>query len=511
MADRVIPLPSARTRAAMSWLAALLCAATLLHRAFHQFDNKPDDPPERRRADGNQGHAQIDFGGQWLMGRMLVAGRGHEMYHRQAQWAELWRAFPVESEAPSQRAGALPPREEHQRHDAENLMRWFMGADPPGWKRLGGAACAPFAVLPNPLAGFALERAAAAAVSPELVAELSAPAVGGPLYPPVHALLYAPLGALDPRPAYRTFQVLSVLCVFVAALGVKLLSGGRVWCSVAALALFLYPGTRAALDLGQNAPLTLAVVVWGWALAARGRAAAGGALWGLLAFKPVWAAALFLVPLLMRKWRFCAAMLGTGAVLGALTLPLVGVQQWLHWLKNGREATALYATNENWIDLSRDLQGLPRRALHDFTKPEAERESPRTAWLARGLWGMVLVGTAAVYLWRGDRTRATGLSTGFLFLGAYLTCFHFMYYDALVSAAALAVLFVSPDARRSGLAWACVWAAFAFENGLNALNWEFAVGGWQFDTGVRFPYDTFALLALWAWAGAKLARGGATR
>lgn len=501
MAHRVTTLLSAQVRAALCWLAALACGASLAHRAFHARD---DD----ERGDGNSGHAQIDFGGQWLMGRLLLTGRGHEVYHRQVQWAELRRAFPVRREAPSQSAWVKPPRDASERHDDENLMFWFMGTDPPAWKHLGGAMCAPLAVPPNPLAGFAHERAAVAAVSPELVAKLNEPAIGGPLYPPAHALLYAPLGALDPQPAYRAFQLLSVLFVYAAALGIKALTGGRVWCSVAALALFLYPGTRGALDLGQNATLTLAIVVWGWALAARGYWRAGGAVWGLLAFKPVWGLALFLVPLLMRKWRFCAAMVGTGAVLGALTLPLVGLQSWFDWLKVGGEASALYKTNEAWIDLSRDVQSLPRRALHDFEKPAAERDTARSAGLARGLWLFVLAGTAGVYLWRGDRTRPTGLSAGFAFLGGYLSCFHFMYYDALISAAALAVLFGAREARRSWFAWACVAVCFAFENALNALKWQFAFGGVTFDTGVRFPWDTFALLALWAWAGAKLLRRG---
>jgi arabinofuranan 3-O-arabinosyltransferase len=482
MADRVISLSSARVRAALCWCAALACGASLTHRALHARDDSA-------RADGNGGHAEIDFGGQWLMGRLLVAGRGPDLYSRHAQWAELRRAYPEPG-------------------DAERLMHWFMGADAPEWKQLGGAACAPLAVPSHPLVGFARARAAEAAVSPDLVARLNARAVGGPLYPPVHALLYAPLGALDPQPAYRAFQVLSALCVFVAALGVKALTGGRVWCSVAALLLFLYPGTRGALDLGQNSVLTLAIVVWGWALAARGRWGAGGAVWGLLAFKPVWGVALVLVPLLMRRWKFCAAMAGTGIALAALALPFVGAHSWFDWLRNGREASAVYTTDENWIDLSRDLQSLPRRALHDFAKPAAERDTARAAGLARGLWLSVLVGTVAVYLWRGAPARPTGLSAGFAFLGGYLSCFHFMYYDALISAAALFVLSAAREARRSRFAWACVAVGFAFENALNALRWEVAVAGVRFDTTVRFPWDTFALLALWAWAAARLVRRG---
>jgi arabinofuranan 3-O-arabinosyltransferase len=52
-------------------------------------------------------------------------------------------------------------------------------------------------------------------------------------------------------------------------------------------------------------------------------------VWGLLAFKPVWALAFFLVPLVTRRWRTCLAMAGTGAALALTTVPFVGWQCWL--------------------------------------------------------------------------------------------------------------------------------------------------------------------------------------
>src|SRR5581483_2105983 len=162
--------------------------------------------------------------------------------------------------------------------------------------------------------------------------------------------------------------------------------------------------------------ISLAVLALGWALAVRGRDTAGGLVWGLLAFKPVWGAAFVLAPLLMRRWRFCLAMALTGAALCLATLPFVGVQAWFDWLAVGKEAAALYNVNEKWINLSRDLQGLPRRALHDFSLPEARRDTALAAALAWGLWGVVFGGTVVVSLWRGDRREPTGLAAGFLFL-----------------------------------------------------------------------------------------------
>jgi hypothetical protein len=444
-------------------------------------------------------------------------------------------------------------------------MNWFMGRDPDEWKTIGGAAVAPLAQPAGgtPLVAVAREKAAADRVTPEVAAKVNEPAIGGPLYPPVHALFYAPLGAVDnPQRAYRIFQFFCVLLVPVAGLGVKVLTRGRIWWSVATLCILLFPGLRGGLDLGQNPILSLCIVVWGWALASRGYNVAGGMVWGLFAFKPVWAAAFFLVPLLMRRWRFCLAMVLTGAAFGLLTLPFVGIDSWFHWLKVGTEANELYKVNENWIHLSRDLQGVPRRVLLDFTKPETERKSRLIDALALGLWGSVLAATVVVYLLRGDRTRPTGLSAGFLFLGAYLTCLHFMYYDVLLAAAVLAVLFADPKsflrtktfavepaptepavpadrglhppaapakplgARMLGYVnsfpLTVVMALFILENSLSGMELEATVGIRYYatpatdgttgarvprlhaDTGARYPLDTFLLLALWGWCGWRL-------
>ncbi len=528
-------------------------------RAWQSFDDPPHLPPQQRRADGNSGHAQIDFGGQWVMGRMLATGHGRELYHRQRQWTIVRQAYPVTDESPLQRTATLS-REESSRHDAENLMSWFMGCDPPEWRRVGGAVVLPLAQSPlgPPLGAIVWEAAAHAALTPEVIAAVNAPAIGGPLYPPVHALFYAPLGMIEsPRRAYHLFQVVAALLVPLAGMGIQSLTQGRIRWSVATLALFFYPGMRAGLDLGQNPTITLALLVGGWALASRGYNVAGGIVWGFLAFKPVWAAAFIMVPLLMRRWRFVGAMVATGAALGLATLPLVGLDSWFHWLKIGQEASALYQVNANWIDLSRDLQGIPRRLLLDFSQPQHERGSATVSRIAWAVWGIVFGTTVCLYLWRGDRKQPTGLSAGFLFLGAYLTCFHFMYYDVLLSAVALAVLLADPrpfgrtkcfvlHGREPAAMWpplpppaggwppppplaARMWgyvnsfpltliaALFVVENMLAGLELEATLGVRRFatngsvlqlqaDTGLRYPLDTFILLALWVWCGGQLLR-----
>jgi hypothetical protein len=547
------------------WAAALGAGAQRLWHALTWDDDFPDTPAHARRTDGNGAHTQIDFGGQWTMGRMLVLDHGRELYHRQRQWEVVRAGFPVADEAPVAREEGLLPTnrrvlarpKDDIRHDADRMMEWFMGTDPPEWKTAGGSVAATLAAEPfgNPFAAAARQHAAAQRVTPELAETLDRPAIGGPLYPPVHALLYAPLGLFGRAgDAMPYFQVLAVGFAYLAGLGISLLSRGRIWWSVASLVVLLYPGCRAGLDLGQNPTISLAILTLGWALAVRGRETAGGMVWGLLAFKPVWGVAFVLVPLVQRRWRFCLAMGLTGAALAAATLPFVGVQAWRDWLEVGKEAADLYNVNSKWIHLSRDLQGIPRRALLEFTDAPTAKDTPLARGLALALWGTVFGGTVAVYLWRGDRRQATGLAAGFLFLGAFLTCYRFMYYDIVLSAVALAVLFADParffrprvftvepvppapapfGPRLLGyvnsfpltvlVLLLCVDNVFLGANVQATVGFGHfarpttAVGGAtgldvprvRGEMSVLYPWDTVMLLALWVWCGWRLIRGDA--
>ncbi len=181
-------------RYAYSWLIMLLVVGLLMHYAWGAFAS-----PQRR--DSNSGHTTIDFGGQWLMGRMLVQGLGQHLYHRNYQREVLREAYPQEDELPdSERVD-----EEKGKHDADNLMTWFMGKD----------------------------------TSPTEAHEQ--PPIGGPLYPPIHALVVYPLGKLRPALAYRVMQGLSILMALVAGWGIRQLAHGRIWWTVAVPVLMLFP------------------------------------------------------------------------------------------------------------------------------------------------------------------------------------------------------------------------------------------------------------------------------
>ena len=58
-----------RVRLAIAWIALALAVGLRGHQAWRNFNVD-------ERADGNQGHTLIDFGGQYMFGRMLLEGHG---------------------------------------------------------------------------------------------------------------------------------------------------------------------------------------------------------------------------------------------------------------------------------------------------------------------------------------------------------------------------------------------------------------------------------------------------
>jgi hypothetical protein len=408
------------TRYVITWLATLGGAGIGLYATWTAFDTP-------KRADGNDGHVAIDFGGQYVMGRMLVTGNGRYLYHRDYQRFVVNQSYPAERGDPH-----------GEKTDAESLLDAFILLDRhqerPTTDRVS-AFLSPLAAQ-DPLGAVVLSTTEH---------QVNASDVGGPLYPPINALLFAPLALLEPQPAYHVMQVLNILLAFLSGWGIRVLSQGRIWWPIAAGAVMLYPGFNGSITLGQNATLTLTILIWGWVMIAADRPVFGGALWGLLAFKPVWAAAFFLVPLLTWRWRVCIAMLLTGGALAIVTLPFVGMDAWKEWLQIGQEASVAYKYDANWIPLSRDLLGLPRRWL-DFQADWVKRKDDvPTTVIGWALIGTVFSLTVAVtFLRRGQSRAITGPPAAFLLLGAWLCCFHFMYYDVLLSALAVLLLFTEP-------------------------------------------------------------------
>ena len=423
------------TRYQVAWLLAVSTAGIYLYFSWHHYD----DP---RRRDGNRGHTYIDFGGQYLLGRMLVRGQGGHLFDRSVQRQVLQEAFPPEKQRPEQETS-----------DAEMLMLWFVGNEDSSQSDGNG--------------------------------------LGGPLYPPIQAFWFYPLAYFPPQVAYRIMQVLIVLGAFAAGLGIKFMSSGRIWWPMASLAIILFPGLAGCLGLGQNSVFSLAILIWGWVLISQGRPGWGGIVWGLLAFKPVWLAAFFLFPLWTGRWRVCLAMAASGLAQFAFTLPVVSWHGWTDWLNVGAMAMRISMSDEIWIVRGRDLIGLPRRWL-DFNVPAGELQNNLTTTLVGwGLWVMVLEITTRIASCRRCSNHYD-CGPAFFFFGAWLSCLHFMYYDVLLAALPVCLLYQGPRWPH----WIChvLLLGLFLAPALPALGWG------------EPPLETFCILGLWTASGWDLMR-----
>jgi hypothetical protein len=139
-------------------------------------------------------------------------------------------------------------------------------------------------------------------------------------------------------------------------------------------------------------------------------------------------------------------MLLTGGLLAVLTLPFVGFHSWENWLQVGAAASWLYKRDQNWIFLSRDLLSIPRRFLIDFNLPQNDRDRMDATLLGWALFATVVGTTIGMTLIRFKQacSAVSGPVAGFLLLGAWMSCFHFMYYDILLTALPMFVLFAEP-------------------------------------------------------------------
>jgi hypothetical protein len=373
---------------------------------------------------------------------MIHDGHGRHLYHRGYLRTVTEENYPRGMNNPKEGA------------DSDRLMSWIMGHDDEDAPEIIGGCAAPLASA-TPLEEAALLAAGSEQWTEEHLRPVTRPHIGGLLYPPIHPVLFAPLSSIPPRLCFRVVQVLNLVLIFFNGWVAARMTSGRVWWPVATLVLMIFPGYGGALDLGQNATLSMTFLLTGWWQLRSGRPVLAGVLWGLLAYKPVWAVVFLMVPLVTGRWRMVMSMGLTGLAQILLTVPIVGWQSWFDWLEVGRSATHEYMRQENWIVLSRDLQSQPRRWMLTFKDGLAQNADYwLPTFLGTALWIWVALTTLLVALWQRQRIRALeGPAIAFVLLGAFFSCFHFMYYDVLLAALPVCLLFTDPGAYLRPVFW----------------------------------------------------------
>jgi glycosyl transferase family 87 len=148
------------------------------------------------------------------------------------------------------------------------------------------------------------------------------------VYPPHFLLLFLPFGMLPPVVSLVGFQLVGLIAVAAAALAYVRQDIGR-W--LVGFSLVLCPAVPFNVMTGQNAFFTSALLIGGFGLLAR-FPLLGGALLGIVTYKPqMW----LMVPVALvaaRQWR---ALMSAGAVavaLALLSLAVFGGDIWRAWI-----------------------------------------------------------------------------------------------------------------------------------------------------------------------------------
>lgn len=338
------------------------------------------------------GDISCDFAGQWLMGRAFYEGWTESDWLR-GEWPRQTRLLYLPVPMLELLKRGYSPQAPHSRYKESVLSdltyqilrkgyikpasklaageyagEWFGLALPLGF------GIAPLADLPwRWLEDLATENA-----------RIINPVIEGPLYPPTAGLLFLPLGLMPPKVAHTVANVLYLQMVVLCGWLLTIITGRRLVWGEGTLLVLLFPNTYQAILLGQNSVLSLTILLGGWALLVRGRPFLAGLVWGLFAYKPVFAVALVLVPIALLNWRLLSGMVVGGLTMVAMTLPFTGtaglerfwqgrtpptyetaadLNPWERWLIVGQHATVMYSYDRNWIWMSRDLRGLARRRM----------------------------------------------------------------------------------------------------------------------------------------------------
>jgi alpha-1,2-mannosyltransferase len=259
--------------------------------------------------------------------------------------------------------------------------------------------------------------------------------------PPFFALVFVPFAVLDLVPSFVAWTMVSIAALSAAvwlALGMVGLS--HRWRAIACITFGFAP-VYLGLVGGQNSSLALLVYVLVYRSLRQGREHEAGAWAALGLFKPQ----LFLVfPLLFvasRRWGALTAYLGVAALLGVISVLVVGVDGLVSW------AHVLFSNNlETGIALKQGFRMHSFKSFFDLLQPDG----PGLA-LALSVMASVTLLVPLLQLWRSAAVygeRVLPLAYALASVVGVLVDPHIFDYDLTILVfAALLVGTIEPRAR----------------------------------------------------------------
>jgi hypothetical protein len=228
-------------------------------------------------------------------------------------------------------------------------------------------------------------------------------------YPPIFLLLLRPLAALPYTGAYIAWIAVTFAFFLAAAAAGPLPRGARLALAAAA------PSSVLGLISGQTGFLTAGLLAGGMALVPASPLL-GGAVLGVLAFKPQFFLLVPVALLAARQWRALLAMAAIAVLLAVLSAAAFGVEMWRAWWAAIPGYLALVQTNSPHL-----VHFMPTLAatMRVLGAPDALARPLQTVL---GLLMVALVG------WR-FRRGATAAAAGVLGVATFLATPYAFIYD----------------------------------------------------------------------------------
>jgi len=250
-------------------------------------------------------------------------------------------------------------------------------------------------------------------------------------YPPTFKMLIAPLALL---PFYWSYVVFETLTFIPLLLLVTRIAGFNRWVVILTLG---FPGVFGNFLDGQNGFLTAAILGWGLVLVER-RGFLGGAILGLLVYKPQFGVLLPVLLLGAGHWRAVFGAAASGLLMIATATALFGVQDWILFLRALPAVShALEAGELPWVKIPSVLVGLRSVGI---SIPQAQ--------LIQGAVSLIAAGVTLL-CWRRPAPHA--LKVGLAVFAAFLVSPYSFNYDLVLLAIPLAAVGVMVRESRAPL------------------------------------------------------------
>jgi hypothetical protein len=245
------------------------------------------------------------------------------------------------------------------------------------------------------------------------------------LYPPHYLLFLLPFGLLPFAAAGALFLILG-FAGLLAALW-RFARGGAERAAIAA-SILLCPASAITVCVGQNTFLTCALLVGGFGVMER-RPLLGGALLGLVSYKPQLCLMVPVALVAARQGRALAAAAGSALLFASVSVALLGVAPWQQWIEL---LTAPNPVFEQWQVLAR-LNG-----QSVFANAMLLGASVQRANLAQA--AALLIAAACVW-WCYRRRIADDLALAVLLAATMLAAPHVIPYDGVLLGIAATLFF----------------------------------------------------------------------